>query len=73
MNERQESELEDGNEPDVEAMASARKFFHAKVVDAAFRGDSLAASLLALEHVAEPFLVSPDYDDDDSDLDFDIF
>jgi hypothetical protein len=37
--------------------------------EAAFRGDPLAGSLFALEHLAEPFFLGVDEDPDDSDLD----
>lgn len=61
-------EPEDGSEPDVEAMAAARRFWHKKALDAAFAGDPLAGSLMALEQVAEPYFLGLDYDPDDSDL-----
>lgn len=52
-----------------EDIVKARKVAMDMACDAAFRGDSLAGSLMALEHYAEPYFLGLDEDEDDSDMD----
>ena len=78
MNERQEGELEDGNEPDIEAMARSRKFLKEQARKAIYGSNPntarLCGMLFEIEHAAEPFFLGEDYAEDDDDLnDLDIF
>lgn len=68
-----EPEPEDGCEPDVEARASSRCWFMEQANIAAHRGNGIAGALFALEHSAQSFFLGMDYDDDEEDLDLDIF
>lgn len=57
------------NEEHFDDVEESRRVAVQMTTDAAFQGNSLAGSLMALELLAEPFYLGLDTDPDDSDMD----
>jgi len=53
---------------DIEEIAASRRIARRMMNEAASKGDALAGMAEALEHLAEPFYLGDEYNDDASDL-----